>query len=200
MCVSLLLCFQLGGAETESDPPPCSPPPTAPAFGSELSWGQQSTFTFLLHVGAFPLVCKTPPALVPPPQWSHTELGSGTSPRAGRWGGFGSEFAGHRIPQGQGSPCTPWCSSWRCSRPARKPSPPCPRLMNGCIPPYPGHSQPICLCSLHRVFKKTSPNSKVSPCTETRDRAGPPTVQAVLGLLRCGSRAPAGFPFPFKLA
>lgn len=118
-----------------------------------------------------------------------------TSPGAVRPGGgwvvLGSKFAGHRIPQGQAILCTLWRSSWRCSMFAGKPSPPCPTEMNGhplpphpgsglCrIQPGPGHSQRVCLCFLHRVFKKTSPNSKVSPRTQRRDRV--PTCRLCWG-------------------
>lgn len=70
-----------------------------------------------------------------------------------------------------------------------KPSSPRPREMNGRpILPRPGsglyriqlhprHSQPVCLCFLHRVFKKTSPNGKVSPCMQRRDRVAHPWVR-----------------------
>lgn len=88
----------------------------------------------------------------------HPELRS--TPGVATQDGFGPEFAGHGIPQGLDTLAWLWVMHHIC------------RAAHHLPVPHPDLSKAfpnICLCFLHRVFKKTSPNSKVSLCALSPD-------------------------------
>lgn len=158
---------------------------------NEPSWSHQSTVSFLPRVCAFSLALKKPL-----PRWACAELRSRTSlgaaslalslqdtqlPKA-RTSHAPSGAALGDAPRLQG--CPPLLAPGR----GMSPIPPCPTLCR--IQPCPGCSQPVCLCFLRRVFKKTSPNTKVSPWAQRWDLYKPSDAMSGADVLMTGLMRP----------